>query len=53
MALIAALTGASGLLASYVLRIAGMSAMAPRYPLAVAIAYAAFLFFLLVLAALG
>lgn len=46
MALIAALTGASGLLASYVLRIAGMSAMALRYPLAVAIAYAAFLFFL-------
>jgi len=46
MALIAALTGASGLLASYVLRIAGLSSMAVRYPLAVAIAYAAFLFFL-------
>lgn len=46
MALIAALTGAAGLLASYLLRLAGMSSMALRYPLAVGLAYLAFLFFL-------
>ncbi len=46
MAFIAALTGASGLLASYLLRIGGMSSMALRYPLAVAVGYLAFLFFL-------
>lgn len=46
MAFIAALTGASGLLASYLLRLAGLSSMALRYPVAVGIAYVAFLFFL-------
>jgi hypothetical protein len=46
MSFIAALTGASGLLASYLLRWAGLSSMGVRYPLAVAIAYGAFLFFL-------
>lgn len=46
MGFIAALTGASGLLASYLLRLGGLSSMALRYPLAVAIAYVAFLFFL-------
>ncbi|GMV30170.1 MAG: hypothetical protein AMXMBFR59_22950 [Rhodanobacteraceae bacterium] len=46
MAFIAALTGASGLLASYLLRLAGLSAMVLRYPIAVGLAYVAFLFFL-------
>lgn len=46
MGFIAALTGAAGLLASYLLRLGGVSSMALRYPLAVAIAYVAFLFFL-------
>ena len=46
MALIAALTAAAGLLASYLLLSAGLSSMALRYPLAVAVAYLAFLFLL-------
>lgn len=46
MAFIAALTGASGLLASYLLRLAGLTSMALRYPIAVGVAYVAFLFFL-------
>lgn len=46
MALIAALTAATGLLASYLLLWAGLTSMPLRYPLAVAVAYLAFLFFL-------
>ena len=43
MAVIVVLTGAAGFLASHVLRLAGMDAMLLRYPLAVLIAYGAFL----------
>jgi len=46
MGFIAALTAASGLLASYLLLWAGLASMLLRYPLSVAIAYLAFLFFL-------
>lgn len=46
MGLIAALTAAAGLLASYLLLWAGLASMPLRYPLAVVIAYLAFLFFL-------
>lgn len=46
MGFIAALTAASGLLASYLLLWAGLASMPLRYPLSVAIAYLAFLFFL-------
>ncbi len=46
MGFIAALTAATGLLASYLLLGAGLTAMLLRYPLSVAIAYVAFLFFL-------
>jgi len=46
MTLIVALTAGSGLLASFLLLDAGVDAMALRYPLAVAIAYAAFLLLL-------
>ncbi|WP_313912636.1 hypothetical protein [Tahibacter sp.] len=46
MGVIAALTAASGLLASYLLLWAGLASMLLRYPLSVAIAYVAFLFFL-------
>ena len=43
MMVIVALTGAVGLLASYLMLVAGLHAMWLRYPLAVAIAYLAFL----------
>jgi hypothetical protein len=46
MALIVALTGACGLLASYVLLRSGMNSMALRYPLALLFAYLFFLFLL-------
>ncbi len=46
MALLVALTGAAGMAASFVLLQLGIESMAARYPLAVACAYAAFLFFL-------
>lgn len=46
MSLIVALTAGVGFLSSVVLLAVGMTAMWQRYPLAVAIAYAAFLFFL-------
>jgi hypothetical protein len=46
MALIVALTAAIGFLASFVLMHAGVDALWLRYPLAVAIAYVAFLFML-------
>lgn len=46
MAFIAALTGGVGLLASYLMRLAGLPSMVLRYPLAVAVAYLGFLFFL-------
>lgn len=44
MTLIAALTGASGLLASFLLLHQGVESMALRYPLALALAYGMFLF---------
>lgn len=43
MCLLVALTGAAGLLASWLLLAAGMTSMAARYPTAVAVAYLAFL----------
>lgn len=43
MALIVALTGAAGFLASYLLRLAGIDAMLLRYPMAVLLAYGVFL----------
>lgn len=43
MMVIVALTGATGLLASYVMLVAGLRAMWLRYPLAVVVAYLAFL----------
>ncbi|QKW56369.1 hypothetical protein [Stenotrophomonas sp. NA06056] len=43
MALIVALTGAAGFLASHLLRLAGIDAMLLRYPLAVLLAYGVFL----------
>ncbi|MBL8296977.1 MAG: hypothetical protein JNN30_01405 [Rhodanobacteraceae bacterium] len=46
MSFIAAMTAAGGLLASYLLRMLGMSSMALRYPVAVGIAYLVFLFLL-------
>lgn len=46
MALLVALTGAGGLLASYGLLQAGLDTMALRYPLALVIAYVFFLFLL-------
>lgn len=44
MTLIAALTGAFGLLSSYILLLQGVDGMALRYPLALVLAYAMFLF---------
>src|SRR5687768_5895446 len=44
MTLIAALTGAFGLLSSFVLLHQGVDSMALRYPLALALSYAMFLF---------
>ena len=46
MTLIVALTGASGLLASFLMLRGGLDTMALRYPLAVAVAYGAFLLLL-------
>lgn len=46
MLLIVMLTGLAGLIASYALLRAGLDAMSARYPLAVGIAYLAFLFLL-------
>lgn len=46
MGLLVALTGGSGLLASFLLLHAGVSSMALRYPLALLAAYGAFLFLL-------
>lgn len=46
MMLIVAMTGAVGLLASFALLHAGVDSLWSRYPVAVAIAYTAFLFFL-------
>lgn len=43
MALIVALTGAAGFLASHLLRLAGIDAMLLRYPMAVLLAYGVFL----------
>ena len=43
MALIVALTGAAGFLASHLLRLAGIDAMWFRYPMAVVLAYGVFL----------
>ncbi|TFZ44713.1 hypothetical protein E5C33_13845 [Stenotrophomonas maltophilia] len=43
MALIVALTGAAGFLASHLLRLAGVDAMLLRYPMAVLLAYGVFL----------
>lgn len=43
MALIVALTGAAGFLASHLLRVAGIDAMLLRYPMAVVLAYGVFL----------
>ncbi len=43
MALIVALTGAAGFLASHLLRLAGIDAMLIRYPMAVLLAYGVFL----------
>lgn len=43
MALIVALTGAAGFLASHLLRLAGVDAMLMRYPMAVLLAYGVFL----------
>lgn len=43
MALIVALTGAAGFLASHLLRLAGIDAMPLRYPMAVLLAYGVFL----------
>lgn len=43
MALIVALTGAAGFLASHLLRLAGIDAMLLRYPIAVLLAYGVFL----------
>ena len=46
MGLIVAITGASGLLASFLLLLAGVTSMTLRYPLALLVAYGVFLLML-------